>query len=59
MGDTISLTIEEQRRVRILTRLVGDDLAIEEAAALAMAVKSRDVVSQRVILAPDRSARHE
>jgi len=34
MGDTISLTTEEQRRVRILTHLVGDDLAIEEAAEL-------------------------
>jgi len=34
MGDTISLTTEVQRRVRILTHLVGDDLAIEEAAEL-------------------------
>lgn len=32
MGDTISLTTEEQRRVRILTHLIRGDLTIEEAA---------------------------
>ena len=32
MGDTISLTTEEQRRGRILAHLVGGDLTIEEAA---------------------------
>ena len=33
MGDTISLTTEEQRRGRILAHLVAGDLTIEEAAA--------------------------
>ncbi len=32
MGDTISLTTEEQRRGRILAHLVAGDLTIEEAA---------------------------
>jgi transposase len=34
MGDMISLTTEEQRRVRILTHLLRGDLTIEDAAGL-------------------------
>ena len=34
MGDMISLSTEEQRRVRILTHLVGHDLSVERAAEL-------------------------
>ncbi len=34
MGDMISLTIEEQRRVRILAHLVRGDLTIEEVTEL-------------------------
>jgi transposase len=34
MGDTISLTTEEQRRGRILTHLVAGDLTMDEAAEL-------------------------